>query len=175
MFDDIPQLALSVRQPWAWAIVAGHKVIENRSPGAVQTGNMGPGTIAIHAAAGMTEKEYDWAVWRLQRHGVTCPRPDDLVRRAIIGWVTVTDIVDESDSPWFGGPRGLVLENAVEIAPVPAPGALGYFRWQAEGDVAKPKPWMLKWDRPSGDNLTGDLFPEDPQSYRQPPRKPWSA
>ena len=52
---DLPPLALSVRQPWAWAILHGGKVIENRSLGAIRAGNMVPGHICLHAAAGMTD------------------------------------------------------------------------------------------------------------------------
>ena len=38
-------LALSVRQPWAWAIARGHKVIENRD-----WDTRFRGTLAIHAS-----------------------------------------------------------------------------------------------------------------------------
>ncbi|MEM9709985.1 MAG: hypothetical protein AAF871_14480 [Pseudomonadota bacterium] len=172
---DIPDLALSVRQPWAWAIVAGHKVIENRSPGAIRAGKMGLGPIAIHAAIGMTRKEYEWGAWRLARHGVVAPRPEMLPRRGIIGRVTVTGIVSESDSPWFGGPMGLVLTEAVACDPIPASGALGYFQWIASGELAPRAPWMGRWDRPADDFDTGDLFPDLEPSYRSPPKKPWSA
>lgn len=123
----------------------------------------------------MTRREYEWAVWRLAQHGVACPRPEALVRRAIIGAVTVTGIVDRSESDWFGGPMGLVLKNAVQCDPVAAPGALGYFEWSEEGRLAGPAPWMLAWDRPSGDVETGDLFDELEPSFRIPPKKPWSV
>ena len=172
---DLPPIALSVRQPWAWAIVAGHKVIENRSAGSIRAGRMVPGPVAVHAATAMTRSEYDWAVWRLARHGVTCPRPEVLVRRAIIGAVKVTEIVDRSYSEWFGGPMGLGLEDAVQCDPVAAPGALGYFEWSEEGHPAEPAPWMLAWDRPGGDSETGDLFGETKPSFRTPPKKPWSV
>ena len=76
----------------------GCELIENRSLGAIRTGGMVPGVICLHAASGMTEKEYRWGAWRLERHGVRCPRPDELVRGAIIGTIEVTGIVTESDS-----------------------------------------------------------------------------
>lgn len=171
---DLPRLALSVRQPWAWAILHGGKVIENRSAGAIRAGRMTTGRICLHAAAGMTRAEYDWAVWRLARHGVACPRPEALVRRAIVGTVEVTDIVSDSDSAWFGGKMGLVLADPRAVEPIPAAGALGYFAWEPGGAPAPPLPWMLRWDRPSGDAATGDLFDPAP-SYREPPRKPRSG
>ncbi len=170
----LPPLALSVRQPWAWAILHGGKVIENRSLGAIRAGNMKPGRIALHAASGMTRKEYDWAVWRLDRHGVSCPRPDDLPRRAIIGSVDVTEIITKSESEWFGGQAGLVLKDPHPCAPIPAAGALGYFSWHPAGTLAKALPWMIRWDHPNNDPMTGDLFDAAP-SYATPPPKPFGT
>ncbi len=169
--DALPRLALSVRQPWAWAILHGGKVIENRSLAAIRSGGMRPGRICLHAAKGMKRDEYDWAVWRLQRHGTVAPRPDALVRGAIIGTVEVTGIITESDSEWFGGTAGLTLADPVAIDPIPAEGALGYFEWQPGGAVAAPAPWMTRWDAPGGD--TPSLFPDDAPSFRKPPAKPF--
>lgn len=169
----LPPLALSVRQPWAWAIIHGGKVIENRSMGSIRTGRMVPGPICIHAATGMKEAEYRYAHWRLARHGADCPRPDELVRGAIIGTVDVTEIITESDSEWFGGDAGLVLANPRAIDPLPASGKLGYFRWQEGTAFAPVKPWMLHFDRPNGDAGTGSLFPDTPPHYDKAPKKPW--
>lgn len=170
---SLPHLALSVRQPWAWAILHAGKMIENRSLGAIKSGGMTTGTIALHAASQMSEEEYRWGVWRLQKHGVTdTPRPEALVRRAIIGTVDVIDIITESDSAWFGGQAGLVLANPVAIDPISAPGALGYFRWSPQGDVAAAKPWMLRYDHNQGDNQTGSLFPDLEQSFKDTPQRP---
>ncbi|MEO0681372.1 MAG: hypothetical protein AAF192_13270 [Pseudomonadota bacterium] len=169
---DLPRLALSVRQPWAWAILHGGKVIENRSAGAIRAGGMVPGPVALHAAAGMTEREYRWGVDRLRRHGVACPRPEDLPRRCIIGRVEVMEIVSASDSEWFGGPMGLVLARPEACAPIPAAGALGYFEWTPGGAPASVQPWMEGWDRPSGDARTGALFPDLPPSFAERPERP---
>ncbi|MEL6610169.1 MAG: hypothetical protein AAFO93_14775 [Pseudomonadota bacterium] len=169
---DLPPLALSVRQPWAWAIVAGHKVIENRSKGSIAAGNMDCRRIAIHAATGLKEDEFQWGHWRLHRHGVTCPRPDALPRGAIVGAVDVIDIISESDSEWFGGPMGLLLANAEMCEAIPAPGALGYFEWAASGELAPPTRWMTHYDRPGGDGGTGSLFPDLAPSFAAPPERP---
>lgn len=142
---DLPTIALSVRQPWAWAIVHAGKDIENRTAVSVATGRMHPARIAIHAAQGMTRKEYENVADFMASIGVTCPRPDALVRGAIVGAVTVTAIIDRHPSPWFFGPRGLILADAVAVDPIPAVGHLGYFDWQAGGAVAPPLPWMLSW------------------------------
>jgi len=77
--------------------------------------------------------------------GVQCPRPDELIRGAIIGAATITAVVANHDSPWFFGPRGLVLADAQQVEPRPARGALGYFAWRAGGQIATPLPWMRAW------------------------------
>ncbi|MEL7212514.1 MAG: hypothetical protein AAGK92_07620 [Pseudomonadota bacterium] len=173
MSQSLPTLALSVRRPWAWAILHGGKVIENRTLSAIRAGGMTTGAICLHAASGMKEDEYRWGLWRLAKHGVVAPRPDALIRSAIIGTIDVVDIVTESDSAWFGGKAGLVLENPVAIEPIPAKGALGYFAWQQAGSIAKPSPWMLAFDRAGGTADTPSLFPKLPVSFEEPPKKPF--
>ncbi|MEM6938859.1 MAG: hypothetical protein AAF943_00275 [Pseudomonadota bacterium] len=171
--SDLPRLALSVRQPWAWAIIHGGKEIENRSLGSIRAGGMVPGRICIHAATGMKEDEYRYAHWRLARHRVACPRPDELIRGGIIGTVEVAEIITQSESEWFGGEAGLRLADPVAVPPIPAGGALGYFEWTRGERFAAAKPWMTRFDRPNNDDATGSLFPDAPPSYRIPPRKPW--
>src|SRR4051812_40046367 len=107
----LPKLALSVRQPWAWAIIYAvpPKDVENRSWQAINNGLRRRGPIAIHAAKGMTREEYEEAREFMKRLDVECPKPADLLRGGIIGSVNVVAVVSESDSPWFFGPRGLVL------------------------------------------------------------------
>ncbi len=164
----VPTLALSVRQPWAWAILHGGKVIENRSLGAIRSGGMRPGRIALHAAKGMKEAEYRYSAWRLQRHGVQCPPPAELVRGAIIGTVEVVEIITQSDSEWFGGEAGLALEDPRAVDPIPASGALGYFAWEAGGAISAPVPWMARYGLASG-----GLFDDLPLDFATAPDKPW--
>ncbi len=170
---DLPRIALSVRQPSAWAIIAGHKPIENRTLGSIRAGRMGPGRICIHAAAGLKEEEFGYLYWRLGKHGVTCPHPMDLARGAIIGTVEVTGIITASDSEWFGGAAGLTLREPEPCTPIPSRGALGYFEWQPGGTLATPTKWMRNWGRATPDAATGDLFPDAPITFAAPPRKPW--
>ncbi|GAB5449015.1 ASCH domain-containing protein [Gymnodinialimonas sp.] len=168
MTEPLPALALSVRQPSAWAIIHGGKEVENRSLGSIRAGRMGPGRIAIHASIGMKREEYDYLVWRWQRDGVHTPRPDALPRRAIIGTVEVVDVITESDSLWFGGEAGLLLRNPEPCVPVPASGALGYFRWEASGALADPLPWMRDWGASDG-----GLFEDLPVAHKEDPTKPF--
>lgn len=171
---DLPRLALSVRQPSAWAIIAGHKPIENRTMGSIRGGRMGPGRICIHAAAGLKEDEFRYLYWRLGKHGVQCPHPLDLPRGAIIGTVDVTGIITQSDSAWFGGKAGLTLANPEPCAPIPAPGALGYFEWLAGGRLAAPTRWMTRWGNAEPEAGTDEMFPDAPIRFKSQPPKPWS-
>lgn len=141
----LPTKALSVRQPWAWAIIHAGKDIENRTVHSVSLGGMRPGRICIHASKGMTLDEYEYTRDFMAVMGIACPRPDALIRGAIIGVVTVTEVVQEHKSDWFFGPRGLVLADAEACDPIPASGALGYFNWASGGAVENPLPWMLAW------------------------------
>ncbi|MCY4333206.1 MAG: hypothetical protein OXC60_00840 [Litoreibacter sp.] len=130
---------------------------------------MTTGPVAIHAASGMKQEEYLWAASKLQQIGVQCPLPADLPRRAIIGAVDVVDIITESDSPWFGGQCGLVLENPRPVEPIPVVGELGYFEWAESGTLDPPKPWMAKYDVGPDSGLFGELE----LSFKQPPEKPY--
>ena len=164
---DLPRLALSVRQPSAWAIIHGGKDIENRTKGSIRAGRMGLGRICIHAAAGLTEDEFRYIAWRMQENGVICPPPSTLPRGAIIGMVDVVEIVEHSDSPWFGGAAGLRLANPQALdTPIPAKGELGYFEWHTGGQVAAPLAWMRKYE-------PTDLFEDLPLTFAEPPRRPW--
>ena len=143
----LPSIALSVRQPWAWAIVSGGKPIENRSEAAVRNGDMRAQIgrfIAIHAAKGMTRDEYEDAREFMVSIGVTCPPPWQIERGGIVGTAMLRDIVKAHASPWFFGPRGLVLELAAPVPFVGAKGELGMFRWQPN-DAAPDE--LARWMR----------------------------
>jgi hypothetical protein len=148
---DIPRLAISVRQPWAWAIIFAGKDIENRSWQAVNHGLRQRGRIAIHAAKGMARDEYECArdtinhILHSRGTDLRCPAPADLLRGGVIGSVEVVDVVSDSDSPWFFGPRGLVLRDPEVWTFIPCIGALGYFEWRRADPNVVPPPakWML--------------------------------
>ena len=175
----LPDIALSVRQPSAWALLKGGKDIENRTAFSVKAGGMAPARIALHAAKGMTQAEYEYAAYKFATIGCTVPRPDDLIRGAIIGVITVTAIIqpEDTDSPWMSrrsaDMRGLVISDPVAIEPIAAEGARGYFKWQMSGELCAPATWMQRWNRPSGDDQTSDLFAEQAPAYRAPPKRPW--
>lgn len=105
----LPLLAISVRQPWAWAIVYAGKTHENRSGAAVgYMGNAVGKRIAVHASLGMTRNEYLEACEFMRDIGVSPPPARDLKRGGIIGSVLVTGITLPKEKPasrWFFGPR----------------------------------------------------------------------
>ena len=134
---DLPVKAISIRQPWAWAIIHAGKDIENRD---WQTKFRGP--VCIHAAKGMTRGEYADANRTIQRavgvvdqawldrwHGVTAS-PQRMMFGGIIGVADIVDCVGASESPWFFGRYGFVLKNARPVEFVPVRGALGFFDWR---------------------------------------------
>ena len=145
MTTVLPRLALSVRQPWAWAILYAGKDIENRSWRHPNPGLQFRGQVCLHAAKGLTRAEYDDARQAIAHIGGSCPAAADLQRGGIIGLVDIVDVVKDSNSPWFAGPRGLVLANPQFVPFIPAVGQLGFFEW-APADasiVPAPAKWML--------------------------------
>lgn len=109
--------ALSVRQPWAWAIVHAGKDVENRTWG---TRYRGP--LLIHAST-----NYDRAgkAWIRDELGIEVP--PDLPRGGIIGRVQLVGCTQASDSPWFQGPNGLLLRDPEAVPFLACPGKLGLF------------------------------------------------
>jgi hypothetical protein len=131
--DTLPRMALSIRQPWAWAILHAGKDVENRT---WPTRFRGP--VAIHAAKGMTKGEYDEfvelgrALHRAGRWtGPFIPEREALSRGGIVGAAEVADCVGSSASPWFFGAYGFVLLNVRPVEFTPCKGALGFFDWRA--------------------------------------------
>lgn len=127
---------LSVRQPWAWAILHAGKDIENRDWKPANPGLRFRGRFVLHAALGMTLAEYEAGLATM--HGVSesrpfvsglkLPAPHELVRGSLVGTVEVVDVVTQSASPWFFGPVGLVLREPRSFhQPIPLKGMLGFF------------------------------------------------
>lgn len=169
MMNGLPRLALSVRQPWAWAIIHAGKDIENRSWQAINHGLRKRGRIAIHAAKGMTKDEY-WAAREfIDSLGYTCPDPHALHRGGIIGSVEIVDVVSSHDSRWFFGPRGLVLREPRPCPFIPATGALGYFEWHPADTSTVPQP--ARWMLPQTPRLTATIAALDPEPdlFTEPP------
>lgn len=126
---DLPPLALSIRQPWAWAIINAGKDIENRSWPTKQRG-----LICIHASKAVPPTRYlldCYEVTRITGRDNMPPKlADDFHRGGIIGTAEIVDCVEASESPWFFGRYGFVLANVQAVGFIPVKGALGFFDWR---------------------------------------------
>ena len=137
---------ISVRQPWAYLIVAGYKPVENRT---WNTSYRGP--LLIHASQAMDPDDFPVQRKWIKESGIVIP--EDLPRGAIVGAATLTDVwgmhgvIDYGGdeeipgdypriqtpherkiyrSPWFEGPYGFEMEYAVPFhQPIPYRGQLG--------------------------------------------------
>ena len=126
---------LSVRQPWAWLIVAGHKDIENR-----KWRTSYRGSLLIHASLATEPDDFPMQREWIETCGIVIP--EDLPRGAIVGSVNLTAVrwssqgydgasrfytaPDNYSNPWFEGPYGFEMADAVEFAePIPWRGQLG--------------------------------------------------
>lgn len=112
--------ALSVRQPWTWACVAGHKPVENRG---WRTHYRGP--LALHAAKAFDDEGLTSILATFPELRASLPSAWQL--GGIVGVVDVVDCVSHHPSRWFTGPFGLVLANPRPVPFVPWRGVLGLF------------------------------------------------
>jgi hypothetical protein len=102
--------AISIQQPWAWAILHAGKDVENRSWSTTYRG-----LVAVHA----TRMQEDWQLPK----GVPTPADQEMVLRAVVGVVEIADVLTRSSSKWFIGPFGFLLRNPRPLAkPVSCPG-----------------------------------------------------
>lgn len=128
--SGLPDKAISIRQPWAFAIIHGGKDIENRTWNTKFTG-----PICVHAGAG--HKKADWDLFRswvrskpelLAWQFIT---PDDMKTGGIVGTVNIDGCCWISESPWFMGPVGFQLSNPQPTEFIPVKGALSLFDWRS--------------------------------------------
>jgi hypothetical protein len=112
--------AITVKHPWAWAIVNGVKKIENRSRPTIHRG-----PLLIHA--GLSKSDLGQEGDRMPG----LPAYDQLVYGAIIGVVDVVDCVTVdkvAGEPFAEGPWCWLLANARSLpTPFPCRGFLGFW------------------------------------------------
>ena len=135
--------ALTIRQPWAWAIVHASKRIENRSRAdGIRPGMCSyRGPLLIHASKRETRDEWD----ALAELHSSPPDRDSVPRGGIVGRCNVVAHVDPAgrvwldaaetqqaeatgsavDWRWWAGGHGLVLANVRPTIFVPCRGNLG--------------------------------------------------
>jgi hypothetical protein len=131
--------ALTICQPWAWAIAAGHKLVENRGkPFSYR------GPLAIHAGLSRTwlERERPFACEWPDLYGVDFPAKDELVFGAVVAVAELYDCVKVEEigqlpgGRWASGPWCLLLRDIRKLPqPVPCKGQLGLWVPPALGSI----------------------------------------
>ena len=113
--------ALSIRQPWAWAILHAGKDIENRPERIARMAEKLIGQcIYIHAGLKLDdESALDFMP------DVDCPDEYDV--GGIVGSVEIVGISKRSKSPWFSGPWGIMLAKPKTEPFRECRGQLGFF------------------------------------------------
>ncbi len=119
-------MCLSIRQPWAWLIVNGHKMVENRGR---QSRHRGP--LLIHAGKAIAE-DAEEARRLAAILGIADMPTSDLGAPlgGIVGRVEMVDCVDHHPSPWFFGPWAYVFAEAEPLPFRPLRGHL--YMWDVE-------------------------------------------
>jgi len=132
---------LTIRQPWASLIMAGIKDVENRTWSTKLRGRF-----LVQSSGSIHEDEFVSAKKILFKERIQI-KPTSAIGAvqvrgfpfachlgAILGTVELTDVVTESDSPWFVGPVGFTLSNPQPFAePIPAKGKLSF--WTPDDDL----------------------------------------
>lgn len=124
-----PIQALSLRQPWASAVVLGGKDVENRTRPTKFRGR-----VIIHAGLqlGMPGWDWDQINWDLEQlTGGPLPRGGFIGEVDIVNCLSIEDwrTRETEPNPWAFGPYCWVLENAIAYPePIPGKGALGFFK-----------------------------------------------
>ena len=115
---------LSVRQPWAYLIVAGLKPIENR-PWSTRY----RGRVLIQASLKRADitlaalrRRFGAGIAQRVAHVHSCGGFDS---GGIVGSVMLVDCVEQCDSVWFEGPYGFVLNDAQPCRLIRWRGTLG--------------------------------------------------
>jgi len=113
--------ALSIKQPWAYMIVLGHKPVENRN---WKTDYRGP--LYIHASKTWDQNGAEWIIENFPYlepavHG------SKTLRGGIIGSVNMVACVPSCFSLWFTGKWGFLFSKAQLMNFRPYPGSLNFF------------------------------------------------
>jgi hypothetical protein len=128
--------ALSVRQPWAWAIIHAGKDAENRPLGAIKRMEKRFGEIIfIHAGKFQHPEYYQCASdWMSKWTDANCPPADTLQYGGIIGTARLVGKLEGPDNMWLSEPDyiGIELTDAKPCKFMSCAGQLGLFAPQVE-------------------------------------------
>lgn len=127
--------ALSIQQPWAWAIVNGYKPVENRTwPTTFR------GRFLVHASKTFDHDGYDWLYTHreelglpelpsppITRKGSKYRSPGEFPMGGFVGEADLVECVNYMRNRWFNGPYGFVVANAKPMEFRAARGYLSFF------------------------------------------------
>lgn len=111
---------LSIKQPWAHAIIQGWKPVENRTWSTQYRGEIG-----IHAGKAFDHAGYDWICYNCPE--LLLPHRRAFPTGGIIGKANLIDVVKQHESKFFFGPYGFVLADAAPLPFRAIAGQLGFF------------------------------------------------
>lgn len=141
--------AISVRQPWAWALLHAGKDVENRTSRIAR-----PGWHYLHASQHNNGQEYHRDIGAIDRivertnprqhlepsfgfqeplsllEVPRLPGQTEVERGGIIGAIRIATWTATSNSPWFFGPLAATIDHALPLAFIPCLGSLGAFQPQ---------------------------------------------
>jgi hypothetical protein len=111
----------------AWAIVHGHKIVENRSRNTRHRG-----LLVIHASRYRSQAECDADYWNVQDRLPGVKVPLEVPDSGLVGTVEVTGCTEDSKSTWaYDGEKHWLLKNGRALEHVPCKGWLGV--WTLKG------------------------------------------
>lgn len=123
---QLVEKGITIRQPWAWAILEAGKDCENRSRRMAA-----PGWYYVHTSATCTAKEFLEAWGFIVERVPSAPRipnRDALPLGSILGIMQITGWTPDSASPWFMGPMAAEIGKTFTLpSPIPCKGSQGVF------------------------------------------------
>lgn len=126
--------ALSIKQPWAWAICnlpdPFKKGFENRTWNTKYRGEF-----LVHTSKRFDVNGYIRMCKYLKELGYsgTIPTKEEFVYGSFIGKTELIDVVEQSSDIWFEGTYGFKLENTVAFKEhIPHKGQLNFFNVESE-------------------------------------------
>lgn len=117
--------ALSIKQPWCWAILNG-KPVENRDWGCPK--QFMNRTILMHASSTFDWSGVEWLVQNKHLFRINVPvSKDGYNLGGIVGSFVITKCVKDYPTPFFFGEYGFVLENIKPLPFYQCRGSLKFF------------------------------------------------
>jgi hypothetical protein len=134
--------ALTLLQPWAWAVMHAGKTVENRTwvPPAALVGQR----FWVHSSKGGSVRAIEHVLEGLVKEALisTAPSVRDLPRGAIVGSVRLVDVIQYRSAradalvgnPWYAGATAFILEDPKPLAQVVLATGMRKF-WRVPPDV----------------------------------------